>query len=208
MRGGRRGDRRACVCVCVCAARCPLTPWLVAAHAHTESQCTCCPPPCTTHMHTLTHAHGHVLTCIHARTHTHTHTHGHVLTCIHTWPCTHACMHPPTHTKHTHMHTLCNDVCMRTHVQVLRSLGLNPSLLACRCQEPLEESVRQKLVCCVWWWWWWCVGGGCVCGNGGHTTTSPNLKADRPDNDGPWDASVSRGPSLPGMTSKSLRGAV
>lgn len=30
-------------------------------------------------------------------------------------------------------------------VSVLRSLGLNPSLLACRCSEPLEESVRQKL---------------------------------------------------------------
>lgn len=31
-------------------------------------------------------------------------------------------------------------------VQVLRSLGLNPNLLACRCQEPLEDGVRQKLV--------------------------------------------------------------
>ncbi|KAJ9516479.1 hypothetical protein QJQ45_011163 [Haematococcus lacustris] len=30
-------------------------------------------------------------------------------------------------------------------VQVLRSLGLNPTLLACRCQEPLEQSVREKL---------------------------------------------------------------
>uniref|UniRef100_A0A7S0RRZ8 CTP synthase n=1 Tax=Chlamydomonas leiostraca TaxID=1034604 RepID=A0A7S0RRZ8_9CHLO len=30
-------------------------------------------------------------------------------------------------------------------VQVLRSLGLNPTLLACRCQEPLEEGVREKL---------------------------------------------------------------
>jgi len=30
-------------------------------------------------------------------------------------------------------------------VQVLRSLGLAPHLLACRCQEPLEESVREKL---------------------------------------------------------------
>ncbi|GFH33691.1 UTP--ammonia ligase, partial [Haematococcus lacustris] len=28
---------------------------------------------------------------------------------------------------------------------VLRSLGLNPTLLACRCQEPLEQSVREKL---------------------------------------------------------------
>jgi CTP synthase len=31
-------------------------------------------------------------------------------------------------------------------VAVLRSLGLHPHLLACRCSEPLEESVRQKLV--------------------------------------------------------------
>ncbi len=31
-------------------------------------------------------------------------------------------------------------------VQVLRSLGLNPNILACRCQEPIEASVREKLV--------------------------------------------------------------
>lgn len=30
-------------------------------------------------------------------------------------------------------------------VQVLRSLGLIPNLLACRCQEPLEQGVREKL---------------------------------------------------------------
>ena len=31
-------------------------------------------------------------------------------------------------------------------VQVLRSLGITPTLIACRSQEPLEESVRTKLV--------------------------------------------------------------
>lgn len=31
-------------------------------------------------------------------------------------------------------------------VAVLRSLGLNPHLLACRSQEPLLQSVREKLV--------------------------------------------------------------
>ena len=31
-------------------------------------------------------------------------------------------------------------------MQVLRSLGLTPTLLACRSSEPLEESVREKLV--------------------------------------------------------------
>ena len=31
-------------------------------------------------------------------------------------------------------------------VAVLRSLGLNPALLACRSQHPLADSVRQKLV--------------------------------------------------------------
>ncbi len=31
-------------------------------------------------------------------------------------------------------------------VSVLRSLGLNPNLLACRCSEPLDESVQAKLV--------------------------------------------------------------
>lgn len=31
-------------------------------------------------------------------------------------------------------------------VAVLRSLGLHPDLLACRCSEPLDDSVRQKLV--------------------------------------------------------------
>jgi len=30
-------------------------------------------------------------------------------------------------------------------VSVLRSLGLQPQLLACRCEHPLEDSVRQKL---------------------------------------------------------------
>mmetsp|Transcript_17645 Transcript_17645/g.30259 ORF Transcript_17645/g.30259 Transcript_17645/m.30259 type:complete len:597 (-) Transcript_17645:302-2092(-) len=30
-------------------------------------------------------------------------------------------------------------------VQVLRSLGLSPTLLACRCQDPIEQSVREKL---------------------------------------------------------------
>lgn len=41
-------------------------------------------------------------------------------------------------------------------VSVLRSLGLSPNLLACRCQEPLEESVRAKL---VGGWW----RGVCAC---------------------------------------------
>ena len=41
-------------------------------------------------------------------------------------------------------------------VAVLRSLGLSPHLLACRCSEPLDDGVRQKLVrACVWGW-----GGG------------------------------------------------
>lgn len=44
-------------------------------------------------------------------------------------------------------------------VAVLRSLGLHPHLLACRCSEPLEESVRQKLVgggrCDGVWWARW-----------------------------------------------------
>jgi CTP synthase (UTP-ammonia lyase) len=31
-------------------------------------------------------------------------------------------------------------------VAVLRSLGLHPNMLACRCSEPLDDSVRQKLV--------------------------------------------------------------
>ena len=31
-------------------------------------------------------------------------------------------------------------------LQVLRSLGLNPTMLACRCSEPLEDAVREKLV--------------------------------------------------------------
>ncbi len=31
-------------------------------------------------------------------------------------------------------------------VQVLRSLGMTPNLLACRSTEPLEKSVRAKLV--------------------------------------------------------------
>jgi CTP synthase (UTP-ammonia lyase) len=49
-------------------------------------------------------------------------------------------------------------------VAVLRSLGLHPDLLACRCSEPLDDSVRQKLVskrccccvcaCCVFAVWW------------------------------------------------------
>lgn len=29
---------------------------------------------------------------------------------------------------------------------MLRSLGIQPSLLACRCGEPLDEGVRKKLV--------------------------------------------------------------
>lgn len=33
-------------------------------------------------------------------------------------------------------------------VQVLRSLGLNPNLLAVRSQEPVLDAVRQKLVRC------------------------------------------------------------
>jgi hypothetical protein len=42
-------------------------------------------------------------------------------------------------------------------VAVLRSLGLNPNLLACRCSEPLEDSVKHKLVrapagCCLPGW--------------------------------------------------------
>ena len=32
-------------------------------------------------------------------------------------------------------------------VAVLRSLGLNPTLLACRSTDPLESAVREKLVC-------------------------------------------------------------
>ena len=47
-------------------------------------------------------------------------------------------------------------------VAVLRSLGLHPHLLACRCSEPLDEGVRQKLV------GGWCV---CVCGGVHHTHT-------------------------------------
>ena len=31
-------------------------------------------------------------------------------------------------------------------VAVLRSLGINPALLACRSQDPLEQGVREKLV--------------------------------------------------------------
>lgn len=31
-------------------------------------------------------------------------------------------------------------------VATLRSLGLHPNMLACRCSEPLDEGVRQKLV--------------------------------------------------------------
>lgn len=31
-------------------------------------------------------------------------------------------------------------------VAVLRSLGLQPDLLACRCSVPLDNGVRQKLV--------------------------------------------------------------
>jgi hypothetical protein len=31
-------------------------------------------------------------------------------------------------------------------VATLRSLGLNPTLLACRSSEPLQDSVREKLV--------------------------------------------------------------
>ena len=31
-------------------------------------------------------------------------------------------------------------------VQVLRSLGVSPTLLACRSQDPLDDSVREKLV--------------------------------------------------------------
>ncbi|KAG1658793.1 hypothetical protein FOA52_011735 [Chlamydomonas sp. UWO 241] len=30
-------------------------------------------------------------------------------------------------------------------VQVLRSLGLSPTMLACRCEKPLEDGVREKL---------------------------------------------------------------
>mmetsp|Transcript_3707 Transcript_3707/g.10449 ORF Transcript_3707/g.10449 Transcript_3707/m.10449 type:complete len:598 (-) Transcript_3707:418-2211(-) len=30
-------------------------------------------------------------------------------------------------------------------VQTLRSLGINPNMLACRCEKPLEDSVREKL---------------------------------------------------------------
>jgi CTP synthase len=40
-------------------------------------------------------------------------------------------------------------------VSVLRSLGLHPNLLACRCSEPLEESVRAKLVRGVEAGWGW-----------------------------------------------------
>jgi hypothetical protein len=35
-------------------------------------------------------------------------------------------------------------------VAVLRSLGLNPHLLACRSQDPLSTAVRDKLVCTAW----------------------------------------------------------
>lgn len=31
-------------------------------------------------------------------------------------------------------------------VAVLRSLGLNPALLVCRSSDPLQQSVREKLV--------------------------------------------------------------
>jgi len=43
-------------------------------------------------------------------------------------------------------------------VAVLRSLGLHPNLLACRCSEPLDEGVRQKLVR-LWGQW----VGRCPC---------------------------------------------
>lgn len=33
-------------------------------------------------------------------------------------------------------------------VATLRSLGINPALLACRSSEPLQDSVRSKLVRC------------------------------------------------------------
>lgn len=36
-------------------------------------------------------------------------------------------------------------------VATLRSLGLNPQLLACRSSEPLQDSVREKLVS-GWGW--------------------------------------------------------
>lgn len=42
-------------------------------------------------------------------------------------------------------------------VQVLRSLGLNPNILACRCEKPLEDAVREKLVSS-------CIGCGAVGG--------------------------------------------
>lgn len=45
-------------------------------------------------------------------------------------------------------------------VAVLRSLGLHPDLLACRCSEPLDDSVRQKLVSRL------CTGGTRVCAEG------------------------------------------
>lgn len=44
-------------------------------------------------------------------------------------------------------------------VQVLRSLGLNPNILACRCEKPLEDAVREKLVSS-------CIGCGAVGGGG------------------------------------------
>jgi hypothetical protein len=57
-------------------------------------------------------------------------------------------------------------------VAVLRSLGLHPDLLACRCSEPLDDSVRQKLVRVLWLAVWgtcvlWAaaaVGGEVCCG--------------------------------------------
>ena len=55
-------------------------------------------------------------------------------------------------------------------VAVLRSLGLSPHLLACRCSEPLDDGVRQKLVrACVWGRGGGRADGGCW----GRDTTLP-----------------------------------
>jgi CTP synthase len=43
-------------------------------------------------------------------------------------------------------------------VSVLRSLGLNPHMLACRSQEPLLDAVREKLVRCCFLWLGPCQG--------------------------------------------------
>ena len=52
-------------------------------------------------------------------------------------------------------------------VAVLRSLGLNPALLACRSSEPLQDSVREKLVGGAGWVNGWGIFGSKLKGQQG-----------------------------------------